>query len=89
MLSETEIIRQLNIIRYSPMAHRYGWHLPSISGVAREAGITRAAIYAMLKRGSVGLSQARLSHALQRCQAGWRERSPGRHPMTDAAQGRF
>ena len=75
MLSDAEIL-DINIIRYSPMKQRYGGHIPSISAVARETGVTRAAIYKALSRGSIGPSRPRLSDALEACQKGHRERSP-------------
>jgi hypothetical protein len=77
MLSDDEIFRRIRTIKHSSPNLRYGWHLPSISGVAREAGISKQAIYYMLKSGSLGVSAARLSDALERYQNDWRARSSG------------
>jgi hypothetical protein len=78
VLSEAEIIRKLSIIRYSPRSSRQNGR-PSISRVARYAGITREAIYLMFKTGSTGRSQARLRHALEQCEEDTRARTAD-HP---------
>lgn len=82
MLSDAEIVRRLSIIRHSSRAARYGGYLPSISGVASRAGITQQAIYQILKTGSLGVSAARLSAALESYQHGYRVRSSVAHDKT-------
>lgn len=75
MLSDDEIMRRLRTIRHSPQALRNARQLPSINDLAKRAGLTRAALYAMLRAGSVGKSAARLAHALETCQGGYRARA--------------
>jgi predicted DNA-binding transcriptional regulator AlpA len=66
MLPDVEILRFLTHIRYSSTAARNARKAISINAIAEAAGITRAAIYAMLKTGSIGPSRARLSAAIER-----------------------
>jgi hypothetical protein len=72
-MNSDQIIRQLRVIRYSSRSSRQRG--PSIAGIARHAGITRAAIYLMMQTGSTGKSHDRLSAALEQCKGERRERS--------------
>jgi hypothetical protein len=69
MLTKQQILQRLNIVRYSPRNERYGGHIQSISSIAEQAGLTRAALYEMMRTGRMQLrSQALLSDAVQCCQ---------------------
>lgn len=70
MLSQAEVLRRLAAVRYSPRAERNARRIQSINSIAEQTGLTRAALYEMLRTGRMKLrSQALLSDVLETCQA--------------------
>jgi hypothetical protein len=89
MLTDAEIFRRLRTIKHSSPTERNARRAPSIHGLAQHAGLTTAAIYQVLKKGSLGrVSRPALALALETYQHVHRARSSG-HTLEDAARGRF
>lgn len=79
MLSSEEVLRCLNTVRYSPQAERNARRSQSINSIAKQAGLTRAALYEMMRTGRMQLrSQARLSEVFETCQGVYGARTGGR-----------
>jgi hypothetical protein len=65
-LSDAEILRRLRTIRHSSKHERNARRALSINAVATMTGLTRAALYEVLRTGRLGrLSRPALSKALQ------------------------
>jgi hypothetical protein len=69
LLPDAEIIRRVRVIRFSPARERNAGRLPSINRLAELAGMTRAGLYQIAQRGTVGQSSRRaLTAAFNACQ---------------------
>lgn len=62
LLPEADIVRRVRAIRHSPARERAVRFLPTMQGLAAQAGISRRLLYMIADRGKVGpLTRIRLS----------------------------
>ena len=54
MLSDQEIIRRLKTIRFSSASERNARRAPSINAIAKQAGLSRKALYEVTTTGRLG-----------------------------------
>lgn len=70
-LTDSEIVRRLRTIRYSPRAPRIGRRIPGIRTVARHAGLSFRTVYTIVQTGRLKPTQAlALAMALEAVQDG-------------------
>ena len=88
ILSDHEIIRRLRTVRHSSQDERNARRAPSINAIATRAGLTREAVYRIIRTGSLGTkSRAGLSFAFATCELRFGVRLKGASPSAAAVRG--